>query len=102
MQILGKCEFLNPGGSVKDRVAAQIVQEVHSRPVYIPCLREHQVDRLRLGFSCCTLPSLSGAVRFGQALDSGALCKGGMVTEGTSGSTGISLAVVRRLGPAEP
>lgn len=28
LQILGKCEFLNPGGSVKDRVAVQIIQEV--------------------------------------------------------------------------
>jgi cysteine synthase A len=28
-EILGKCEFLNPGGSVKDRVAVKIIQEVH-------------------------------------------------------------------------
>lgn len=27
-QILGKCEFLNPGGSVKDRVAVKIIEEV--------------------------------------------------------------------------
>ena len=27
MQILAKAEFLNPGGSVKDRVALEIVQE---------------------------------------------------------------------------
>ena len=27
MQILGKAEFLNPGGSVKDRVALRILQE---------------------------------------------------------------------------
>jgi hypothetical protein len=27
VQILGKAEFLNPGGSVKDRVALRIVQE---------------------------------------------------------------------------
>lgn len=27
-QIYGKAEFLNPGGSVKDRVAAKIVEEV--------------------------------------------------------------------------
>lgn len=26
-QILGKAEFLNPGGSVKDRVALRIIQE---------------------------------------------------------------------------
>lgn len=28
LQILGKAEFLNPGGSVKDRVAVKIIQEV--------------------------------------------------------------------------
>jgi len=55
--VYGKCEFLNPGGSVKDRVAARIVQE---------------------------------------ALDSGAFSPGGLITEGTSGSTGISLAMVAR------
>lgn len=27
MQVLGKAEFLNPGGSVKDRVALEIIQE---------------------------------------------------------------------------
>lgn len=27
-QIFGKAEFLNPGGSVKDRVAAKIIDEV--------------------------------------------------------------------------
>jgi hypothetical protein len=28
LQILGKAEFLNPGGSVKDRVAVKIIEEV--------------------------------------------------------------------------
>lgn len=55
LQILGKCEFLNPGGSVKDRVAAEIVHE---------------------------------------ALASGRLQPGGLITEGTAGSTGVSLAMV--------
>ncbi|KAH9318391.1 hypothetical protein KI387_020160, partial [Taxus chinensis] len=54
-QILAKAEFLNPGGSVKDRVAAKIIQE---------------------------------------ALQSGELLKGGIVTEGSAGSTAISLATV--------
>ena len=27
-QILGKAEFLNPGGSVKDRIAVKIIEEV--------------------------------------------------------------------------
>ncbi|KAH7546923.1 hypothetical protein FEM48_Zijuj01G0252200 [Ziziphus jujuba var. spinosa] len=54
-EILGKCEFLNPGGSVKDRVAVKIIEE---------------------------------------ALESGKLAPGGVVTEGSAGSTAISLATV--------
>ncbi|KAI7845595.1 hypothetical protein COHA_000882 [Chlorella ohadii] len=53
-QILAKAEFLNPGGSVKDRVALEIIQE---------------------------------------ALTEGRLRQGGLVTEGTVGSTGVSLAM---------
>jgi cysteine synthase len=53
--ILGKCEMLNPGGSIKDRVALRAVAEAASR---------------------------------------GALRRGGVVTEGTAGSTGIALAMV--------
>ncbi|CAN6295994.1 unnamed protein product, partial [Urochloa humidicola] len=53
--ILGKAEFLNPGGSVKDRVAVKIIEE---------------------------------------ALESGDLICGGTVTEGSAGSTAISLATV--------
>lgn len=53
-QILAKAEFLNPGGSVKDRVALEIIQE---------------------------------------ALAEGRLRPGGLVTEGTVGSTGVSLAM---------
>ncbi|KAI3456820.1 hypothetical protein Pfo_013483 [Paulownia fortunei] len=54
-EILGKAEFLNPGGSVKDRVAVKIIEE---------------------------------------ALECGALAPGGVVTEGSAGSTAISLATV--------
>ncbi|MCD7466763.1 hypothetical protein HAX54_003768 [Datura stramonium] len=54
-EILGKAEFLNPGGSVKDRVAVKIIEE---------------------------------------ALESGALAEGGVITEGSAGSTAISLATV--------
>ncbi|RZR82020.1 hypothetical protein BHM03_00008358 [Ensete ventricosum] len=53
-QILGKAEFLNPGGSVKDRVAVKIIEEVNS----------------------------------------GGLMPGGVVTEGSAGSTAISLATI--------
>ncbi|GFH14234.1 PALP domain-containing protein, partial [Haematococcus lacustris] len=54
-EILGKAEMLNPGGSVKDRVALQIVTE---------------------------------------AMAEGRLLPGGLITEGTAGSTGVSLAMV--------
>ncbi|KAG6520255.1 cysteine synthase 2-like [Zingiber officinale] len=54
-EILGKAEFLNPGGSVKDRVAVKIIEE---------------------------------------ALESGELVQGGVVTEGSAGSTAISLATI--------
>lgn len=52
VQILAKAEFMNPGGSVKDRVALEIVQE---------------------------------------AFQEGRLQRGGLVTEGTVGSTGALL-----------
>ncbi|XP_058070607.1 cysteine synthase 2-like [Magnolia sinica] len=54
-EILAKAEFLNPGGSVKDRVAVKIIEE---------------------------------------ALEFGHLVRGGVVTEGSAGSTAISLATV--------
>lgn len=53
--ILGKAEFLNPGGSTKDRIAREIVLDAEIR---------------------------------------GDLVKGGTIVEGTSGSTGVSLALM--------
>lgn len=50
MQILAKAEFLNPGGSVKDRVALHIIQDAFAQ---------------------------------------GRLQEGGLITEGTAGSTGL-------------
>lgn len=54
LQILAKAEMLNPGGSVKDRVALQIVKE---------------------------------------ALSSGRLKKGGLITEGTVGELDLSTLI---------
>ena len=34
--ILGKCEFMNPGGSVKDRAAAFIVADAEARGALLP------------------------------------------------------------------
>ena len=53
--ILGKAEFMNPGGSVKDRAALAIIAD---------------------------------------AVQRGALRKGGSVVEGTAGNTGIGIAMV--------
>ncbi len=53
--VLIKCEFANPGGSVKDRVALEIVRA---------------------------------------AMADGTLRRGGVVAEGTAGSTGVSVAMV--------
>jgi len=53
--ILGKAEFLNPGGSVKDRAALYIIKDAEERGVLRP---------------------------------------GGVIVEGTSGNTGIGLALV--------
>ena len=55
--VQAKVEYLNPGGSPKDRVAKRILQE---------------------------------------AIASGKLPPGGTIVEGTSGSTGISLAMLAR------
>lgn len=55
--VLGKCEFLNPGGSSKDRVALQVIRDAEA---------------------------------------AGLLEPGGWLVEGTSGSTGVSLALLAR------
>lgn len=34
--ILGKCEFMNPGGSVKDRAALAIIEDAEARGVLLP------------------------------------------------------------------
>ncbi len=53
LQIVAKAEFLNPGGSVKDRVALHIIRD---------------------------------------AFAGGLLREGGLITEGTAGSTGRHLS----------
>ena len=53
-QVLGKCEFLNPGGSVKDRIGIAIIEDAER---------------------------------------AGRLHPGGLVVEGTSGNTGVGLAL---------
>lgn len=55
-EVLGKAEMLQPGGSVKDRVAREIIRE---------SIQEGRLD-----------------------------VPGGLITEGTAGSTGVSLAML--------
>lgn len=66
LQILAKAEFANPGGSVKDRVAAAILSEATTRAK-----------------ANSKSPSMNSLLR-----------PGGLVTEGTAGSTGVSLAML--------
>ena len=73
-RVLGKCEFLNPGGSSKDRIAKAIL-----------------LDAIRAG----RLRPV-GADERGRGSDGHAAAVSSMVVEGTSGSTGISLALAAR------
>ena len=66
-QILAKAEFSNPGGSVKDRVAAAILAEA----------------------TASTTEAGAGA-----GARASLLRPGGLVAEGTAGSTGVSLAML--------
>lgn len=36
VEVLGKCEFLNPGGSVKDRVALRVIEDAEARGLLRP------------------------------------------------------------------
>ncbi|KAI8553005.1 hypothetical protein RHMOL_Rhmol06G0311700 [Rhododendron molle] len=81
-EILGKAEFLNPGGSVKDRVAVKIIEELS------------QMLRRRLAIVTTDLFPPFPCITYIQALGSGELAQGGVVTEGSAGSTAISLATV--------
>jgi hypothetical protein len=82
-QIYAKVEFANPGGSVKDRVAVRIIQA---------CSLSESVNARRL--VCADTRTVCHHTLSQEALASGALRPGGLVTEGTAGSTGISLAMV--------
>ncbi len=45
-EMYGKCEFLNPGGSVKDRIALRMVEEAEKKGLIKPgdtLLKRHRV-----------------------------------------------------------
>ena len=73
IQILAKAEFSNPGGSVKDRVAAAILGEATKTTT------RGGVGEAGAGAGASAPPSLR---------------PGGLVAEGTAGSTGVSLAML--------
>lgn len=74
--ILGKAEFMNPGGSVKDRAALGLI-EAAEKDGTAPALR-------------VAAPLLSRT----HLVSPGTLTAGGTVVEGTAGNTGIGLAHV--------
>ena len=87
-EIYGKAEFLNPGGSIKDRVALQASDSIaaprsEGRPQSLT-LRS-LVRAILLSF-CAQIVQ--------EGLSTGELRPGGTVFEGTAGSTGVSLSLV--------
>ncbi|KAJ8429464.1 hypothetical protein Cgig2_015316 [Carnegiea gigantea] len=95
-EILGKAEFLNPGGSVKDRIAVKIIEELSGiLSIVIKLVIESVMGGLNLSdmSRCCLGVDLLRPPP-GQAFASGQLSPGGVVTEGSAGSTAISLATV--------
>ncbi|CAM9722232.1 unnamed protein product [Phaeothamnion confervicola] len=76
-EILAKAEFLNPGGTGKDRIALGMIEDAEARGVLTPAA----------GSSSSTGSATGGggtATAFPR----------GTVVEGTSGSTGVSLALL--------
>ncbi|KAJ3090906.1 hypothetical protein HK102_002291 [Quaeritorhiza haematococci] len=80
-EILGKAEFLNPGGSSKDRVALAIIVQAEKEG--------------RISSSRSSRRSSIYSGRADEDLDEAEQCKD-TIFEGTVGSTGISLATVAR------
>src|ERR1700677_4245744 len=58
--ILGKCEFLNPGGSVKDRIALAIVEDAERRGVLKPGMTLIEATAGNAGFGLALIAALRG------------------------------------------
>jgi cysteine synthase A len=111
--VLGKAEFMNPGGSVKDRAALYLVKDAEEKGESRSSggarqaqRRRSQVQRGRRTASWLPRPSriASAGARAAapQAVcawltrGAGLIKPGGTVVEGTAGNTGIGLAHVCR------
>lgn len=112
-QIYGKAEFLNPGGSVKDRIALQITREALACGQLVPGAQGTRLvqDELRVldayvpvmlstwMYTCKKRLLASDLVLRLEARSLYVLTcvlapPGALITEGTAGSTGVSLALV--------
>jgi cysteine synthase A len=78
--ITAKAEFMNPGGSVKDRAALYVVKDAEERGRYIEYVHKYYYYYL-YNYTYAQI----GLIR-----------PGGTVVEGTAGNTGIGLAHVCR------
>jgi cysteine synthase len=58
--IFGKCEFLNPGGSVKDRIALSIVEDAERRGALKPGMTLIEATAGNTGFGLALIAALRG------------------------------------------
>ncbi|ONL95101.1 Pyridoxal-5'-phosphate-dependent enzyme family protein [Zea mays] len=90
-EILGKAEFLNPGGSVKDRVAVKIIEEGIKNCKIMVVVRSCRTGLLVLPYLSIGSGSLLVVIVAGLPKLPLALA---LLDEGSAGSTAISLATV--------
>jgi cysteine synthase len=58
--VLGKCEFLNPGGSVKDRIALAIVEDAERRGLLEPGMTLIEATAGNTGFGLALIAAVRG------------------------------------------
>ncbi len=60
VSVLGKCEFLNPGGSLKDRIALAIVDDAERRGVLKPGMTLVEATAGNTGFGLALVAAIRG------------------------------------------
>jgi cysteine synthase len=58
--VFGKCEFLNPGGSVKDRIARAIVDDAEARGLLHPGMTLVEATAGNTGFGLALVAAVRG------------------------------------------